>query len=78
MADLVRNNTDAQINLPGGFSIGAGEQKTLPLYVVDHPYTQSRLRNKRLEVVVEAKRTRKKKAVEEPVEVSEPEAPEAE
>ena len=67
MADLIKNKTRQTIEIPGGFKIAPGGKMTIPAHAVLHPYTQSRLRNGRLEIVVEAKATKAKKA--------EPEAP---
>lgn len=62
MADLVKNNTKQPIELPGGFKIAPGDKVTVPAHVVLHPYTQSRLRNGRLEIIVAAKASKPKKA----------------
>lgn len=75
MATLVKNTTRQVLNLPGGFSIKPGEQITIPLHVLAHPYTESRIRTGRLEIVVEAKATKPaRRAVKVEDAVEEPEA----
>ena len=61
MADLLKNTTKQTIETPGGFVIEPGKRVTVPAWVLAHPYTQNRLRNGRLEIVVNAKGGKKKR-----------------